>query len=513
MLDSVASGKKLPEKNLIVLGGTPSTQKDFIETLAAENNPKKSQHRYKRKPPIANEFALGYTYQDVLDTDHEDLLARLSLYLLAEPSPAFASLVKPLLTSRTIPETLIVILLDWIEPWRWIRQLRNWIRFLRSITSDLSDDAQESAEETMKEWQQQRRGRSYHDAGGGTSGTESNVVIPLSQGEWDEPLGLPLSVVCHGADKIDTLETQHGWREEDFDFVLQFLRTVLMKHGSSLIYTSVSAPNSLPALVHSSLGIQSLLKKQTLKHNIIDRDKIFIPPNWDSWGKIRVLREGFDVEGISKGWSDEILLASASETAKKDESSDTTSNNTTESPAAKGTVLHIYEENIRDPRKSRESGKSKSGIAGVEVEAPNMQAFLGAQSEIMERLKKEEDEAAAAAQEKDKAGKGSTQTDSHYSHRYTSTTVDGGPVSDQIGPVEFNMGGIQVNADEMLQRLKNREGRDKPRSEVPTPNTQTPSKTGGDHKAQNEQLANFFSSLMTKNRSGSPFSRKTDDDG
>lgn len=30
-------------------------------------------------------------------------------------------------------------------------------------------------------------------------------------------------------DKIDALETQHGWREEDFDFVLQFLRTVLMK--------------------------------------------------------------------------------------------------------------------------------------------------------------------------------------------------------------------------------------------------------------------------------------------
>ena len=124
-----------------------------------------------------------------------DVLARLSLYLLANPSPAFASLVKPLLTSRTIPESLVVILLDWIEPWRWIRQLRDWIRFLRSITSDLSREAQESAEETMKEWQQHKRGRTYND--GGTSSTENNVVIPLSQGEWDEPLGLPLCVVCH----------------------------------------------------------------------------------------------------------------------------------------------------------------------------------------------------------------------------------------------------------------------------------------------------------------------------
>ena len=272
----------------------------------------------------------------------------------------------------------------------------------------------------------------------------------------------------------------------------------------------------MPTLIHSSLGIQSLLKKQILKHNIIDRDKILIPPNWDSWGKIRVLREGFDVEGISSGWSNDILLNSASETEEIDDKSGETSNSTAESPAAKGTVLHIYEENIRDPRKYRESGKAKSGIAGIEVEAPNMQAFLGAQSEIMEKLKKEEDEAAAAGQEKEKAGKASIQNDSHYPQRYTSTVADGGPVSDQIGPVQFNMGGIQVNADEMLQRLKTREGRgstDKPRSEMQTPNTQTPSKTGGDHKAQNEQLANFFSSLMTKNRSSSPFSRKTDEDG
>ena len=35
-------------------------------------------------------------------------------------------------------------------------------------------------------------------------------------------------------DKIDALETQHGWREEDFDFVLQFLRTVLMKRRNPL---------------------------------------------------------------------------------------------------------------------------------------------------------------------------------------------------------------------------------------------------------------------------------------
>lgn len=35
---------------------------------------KKGQDRHTAKqPPIANNFALGYTYQDVLDADHEGM--------------------------------------------------------------------------------------------------------------------------------------------------------------------------------------------------------------------------------------------------------------------------------------------------------------------------------------------------------------------------------------------------------------------------------------------------------
>lgn len=105
----------------------------------------------------------------------------------------------------------------------------------------------------MKEWQQRKRGLPTYDTGGSSTGNETSVTLPLSQGEWDEPLGLPLCVVCHGvrsfiytvgillgvcdktniawkqADKVDALEVEHGWKEEEFDFVLQFLRTILMK--------------------------------------------------------------------------------------------------------------------------------------------------------------------------------------------------------------------------------------------------------------------------------------------
>ncbi|CAL8583626.1 hypothetical protein XPA_009247 [Xanthoria parietina] len=70
LLDSVASGKKLPEKNLLVLGGNPELQREFLETLESDTA-RRPQDRRRKKPPIANECALGYTYHDVLDADHD----------------------------------------------------------------------------------------------------------------------------------------------------------------------------------------------------------------------------------------------------------------------------------------------------------------------------------------------------------------------------------------------------------------------------------------------------------
>ena len=69
---------------------------------------------------------------------------------------------------------------------------------IRDITSSLGDAPTESMERTMKEWLQRKRGTSAYDTGGSITGNEGSVTLPLSPGEWDEPLGLPLCVVCHG---------------------------------------------------------------------------------------------------------------------------------------------------------------------------------------------------------------------------------------------------------------------------------------------------------------------------
>ena len=134
---------------------------------------------------------------------------------------------------------LIVILLDWNHPWLWIRQLRDWIRVLRSLIVSLDDNSKVVLEENIQTLQD--KGRNLPAEGS----SMENVKIPLGPGEWDEPLGIPLCVVCQNADKIETLEKERGWKEEEFDFILQYMRTILLKHGSSLIYTMPTAPVTL----------------------------------------------------------------------------------------------------------------------------------------------------------------------------------------------------------------------------------------------------------------------------
>lgn len=261
--------------------------------------------------------------------------------------------------------------------------------------------------------------------------------------------------------------------------------------GASLIYISSSLPNSLPTLVQSTLGIHSTLKRQTLKHNVIDRDKILIPPNWDSWGKIIVLRDGFDVEGVSRGWSSDIensnpgtpdrnsIKSTSINHEEIDQDMPTTESNT-------GAALLVYEDAIQDPKKNSALAGPVLSIRHLDIEIPSTQEFLASQLEIMDHLKLEEERAQT---DRDKGRAGGLSSSKH--DQGSGTTDESGRVTDHIGPVQFNMGGIQVDAEDMLNRLKDRE-RDK------TPERDSPTLPAPDDKSQNEALANFFSSLIKR---------------
>jgi len=494
MLDTMSSGKRLPEKSLLVLGGTPETQREFLESVSTDN-PHRPPDR-SRRPPIANQFALGYTYQDVLDSDHEDTLARLSLYLLAAPSPAFTPLIKPYLHPRTLPHMLIVILLDWNHPWLWIRQLRDWIRVLRSLVLSLDDASKVVLEENIQMLQD--KGRSLLSEGSAIEG----VKIPMGPGEWDEPLGLPLCIVCQNADKIESLEKERGWKEHEFDFILQYLRTILLKHGSSLVYTMPTAPGSLRPLIHSTLGIKSLLKQEQLRHNVTDRDRVLVPPNWDSWAKIRILRDGFDVEGISQKWSVDIdiprnmrptngqaLPPSEQEAAAQTVQDPAPVVEEEEEEENGPSATSIYEDTIRNPESDFPLVGLTKQTNSIEISSLDGQEFLAEQVAVLENLRQDDDKEAALK---------AARKEHDPSTMRTWADDASGIVEDHIGPVQFNMGGIQVNADDMVKRLQDREATRANDPESTDTNAQDTT------MVSNEKLRSFFSGLVNKGPSSGP---------
>lgn len=215
-----------------------------------------------------------------------------------------------------------------------------------------------------------------------------------------------------------------------------FFRIFLTRQtdGASLIYTTPFLANSLQSLIHSSLGIHSLLKRQSLKHNVIDRDKILVPANWDSWGKIRIIREGFDMEGVSTAWSIEIQDAPEPLVPSHN------AGQQSENPEDGTSAVIVFEQTIQDPKRDT-SIAHPATLNGnqIEVETSDMQGFLAKQVELLEQLRADDD--------KERSTQPTPQLE-------MSPMEDEGRVNEHIGPVQFNMGGIQVDAEDMLKKLK-----------------------------------------------------------
>lgn len=238
------------------------------------------------------------------------------------------------------------------------------------------------------------------------------------------------------------------------------------------------------------LGVYSQLKKQNLKHNVIDRDKVLIPPSWDSWGKIRVLREGFDVEGISHGWSVDVQPAppGAEGTPERRETSSS-------GPKGNGQgagVIPAYEEVIKDPRGNDEEDPTGTN-QGIEIPPVNTQEFLAGQLEIMERLKAEDEkgqEAKGSKAPSDRPGKTATLLANPLVAQYP------GRVDEHIGPVQFNFGGIQVDSDGMAMKQKYQA---EP-LQVPEKHAKLPSTPD----RQNEALKSFFDNLIERGGTKNP---------
>lgn len=74
---------------------------------------------------------------------------------------------------------------------------------LRTVLVALPNESTVTMEEVMSQWKERGRGGSLNlDGTVATAAAEGDVSLPLGPGEWEEPLGLPLCVVCQNVSPI-----------------------------------------------------------------------------------------------------------------------------------------------------------------------------------------------------------------------------------------------------------------------------------------------------------------------
>ena len=54
-------------------------------------------------------------------------------------------------------------------------------------------------------------------------------------------------------------------------------------------------PAPMPSSTEAQAPVRNLFPFMQ-KPNTLDRDRIVVPAGWDSWGKISVMRDGFDAK-------------------------------------------------------------------------------------------------------------------------------------------------------------------------------------------------------------------------
>ena len=172
-----------------------------------------------------------------------------------------------------------------------------------------------------------------------------------------------------------------------------------------------------------------------------------MPPNWDSWGKIRVLRDGFDPETINNAWS--LDIAENQQSLSNGNSEESNGEDHLESKNVAAGAVAAFEEAIRDPSlDALQAASSESSGLKLEVSSLDTQTFLGTQVEVLDKIRQSSD---TSGMDSSRVVGGRMPSQSAYEG---GEVFDEGRVNEHIGPVQFNMGGIQVDADDMLQRLK-----------------------------------------------------------
>ncbi|KAM9994201.1 hypothetical protein ACTFIZ_005519 [Dictyostelium cf. discoideum] len=295
-------------------------------------------------------IALSYTFSDIYEDDtSEDPVGRINYWSL-EGETSQNDLLKFSLNKENIKNCMVIITLDFSQPWNLVESLKKWLSILeehiKSIFKDDKNGFKNLQDKLSIKWHEYEEPTTA--ATTTTSATTSNnienntnktspttdkiqtnnvqkkkkkkvnissaedasVLPPLSENILINNLGVPILVACCKSDSVVMLEKDFDYKDEIFDYIQQYLRRICLQFilgsrgcscnsqcinyyhyyfldGAGLIYTSARKEINCGVTLEY---IENILFGFELKSKtqLIEKDQIFVPAGWDTLAKIQV---------------------------------------------------------------------------------------------------------------------------------------------------------------------------------------------------------------------------------
>ncbi|KAK4688250.1 dynein cytoplasmic 1 light intermediate chain, partial [Tremellales sp. Uapishka_1] len=307
-------------KNLIVLSERHHGRNYLIDQLIGSKKRKAS----KRNAGLV----MGYQVMEIKEEGEEDSIPPLSIYYPPSSNKGLVKLLPVVLPPKSLSDTTVMIVLDWTRISSMIKELINWLVWIDDWASESAqrgegEDLRERIQSHIQHYTEPPPPNSPANAS--SIGYTAGPLLPLGQGTLSaNKNGVPITIVCTKADLMDTTGDELGMKgggwEERTDWVQQVLRTISLTYGASLFYTAPTQPQTYTLLrqylLHRFYTLPPPLNPSSsepapsapssarfpfqYRANVLDRDAVIVPSGWDSWGKINVLRDGFDPARICK---------------------------------------------------------------------------------------------------------------------------------------------------------------------------------------------------------------------
>ena len=269
--------------NVLVFGDPNSGKKELINSILEQLNQKDNVfERIEEEETIKksdNIYIIDYKFIRVNKFQEEDSdeIGKINFYIMNEKYKFFKQFIKP----KMFKNLMIAIVLDLEKPAILTESFINWITFINNnfinyvyeLDSDTRTVMQERFDSSLKK---------NRDIFTKDEEVQKNLSDPALDIEFS--FGIPLLIIANKSDTLDNLR-----EEKAIDHIQYTLRSMALKYGSTLIYSS----SKLKSNINTTIDYLSyiLLEKNSNKLKVqLNNDNLFIPVGFD---KNEILNERF----------------------------------------------------------------------------------------------------------------------------------------------------------------------------------------------------------------------------